>query len=92
MALVNVASVRTDVLDLRPVELNSEDNLKASDHLPVQMAFRNPFVQSFRITSIQRSNDNVTLNWESVPGQRYAVKTALEPPTTVSGRLEIQGD
>lgn len=33
---------------------------------------------SIRITSIQRSNDSVSLDWESVPGQRYAVEACFE--------------
>lgn len=69
---------RTDELEPLPAELNDDDSLNASDHLPVQVVFKNPFVQPFRITSILRSNEDVTLTWESVPGQRYAVEAALE--------------
>ncbi len=63
--------------------MNADDSLNASDHLPVQVVFKNPFVQPFRITSIHRNNEEVTLKWESVPGQRYAVEACFEFPGPV---------
>jgi len=64
---------RTDLLDPVPPNLNSNDDQVASDHLPVLMVFNNPYDRSFRITSITRSNPNVTLQWESIFGQPYRV-------------------
>ncbi len=69
---------RTDVLNPVPPNLASNDDVVASDHLPVHMVFRNPFVQPFRLTSIVRSNQDVALEWESVPGQSYAVECNSE--------------
>jgi hypothetical protein len=67
---------RTDLLNPLPPTLNTTDSATASDHLPVQIVFNHPFVQPFHITSIVRSNQSVTLTWESVPGQSYAVESA----------------
>lgn len=33
--------------DPLPWELNTDDRLNASNHLPVQVVFKNPFVQPF---------------------------------------------
>jgi hypothetical protein len=69
---------RSDVLNPPPFNVNASDSAVASDHLPVQMIFRNPYVQPFRITSITRSNESVALQWESVPGQSYGVEASID--------------
>lgn len=72
----NIASsqvFRTDLLNPVPPNLNSNDDKAASDHLPVLMAFNNPYDKPFRLLSISRSNPNLTLTWESVVGQPYRV-------------------
>jgi len=69
---------RTDLLNPFPLNLNSNDDVIASDHLPVQMVFNNPFTQPFRITSIMRSNLEATLQWESVLGQSYSVEATAD--------------
>jgi endonuclease/exonuclease/phosphatase family metal-dependent hydrolase len=72
----NIASsqvFRTDLLNPVPPNLNNNDDKIASDHLPVMMVFNNPYDKPFRITSITRSNSDVTLQWESVFGQPYRV-------------------
>ena len=38
------------------------------------MVFSNPFAQPFRFTSIVPNGEAVTLSWQSVPGQCYAVE------------------
>ena len=43
----------------------------------MQIVFNHPFVQPFRITSLVRSNQSVTLMWESVPGQSYTVESTV---------------
>jgi endonuclease/exonuclease/phosphatase family metal-dependent hydrolase len=73
---------RSDVLNPLPENLNVSDSATASDHLPVQMVFNNPFTQPFHITSIVRSNETVTLSWQSVPGQRYAVEVSVDVADT----------
>jgi hypothetical protein len=56
--------------------LNSNDDVVASDHLPVMMVFNNPFTQPFVVTSFARSNENVAFTWQSVPGQSYQVESS----------------
>ena len=65
---------RTDLLYPVPSGLNSNDNKVASDHLPVMMVFANPYVRPFRLTSIERSNNALGLQWEALPGQNYRLE------------------
>src|SRR5262249_19120133 len=67
---------RTDKLFPVPPNLNSNDDRVASDHLPVLMVFRNPFANPFRLVSVTRNDPVLTLNWEAVPGQLYAVESS----------------
>ena len=67
---------RTDLLTNPPAPLLTNDDSTASDHLPVQVVFANPYDQPFRITSISRSNQNLSLVWQSVPGQSYRVEAS----------------
>ena len=73
-SIVSAQVFRSDVVNRLPSELNVEDSATASDHLPVRMVFSNPFAQPFRFTSIVRNSEAVTLGWQSVPGQFYAVE------------------
>jgi len=68
------------LLDPLPSVLNPDDSATASDHLPVLMAFKNPFTVPFGLTSIRWSNQNFSLTWESMPGQSYQV--AMPPDFT----------
>jgi endonuclease/exonuclease/phosphatase family metal-dependent hydrolase len=65
---------RTDLLNPVPPNLNSNDDIVASDHLPVMMVFNNPFTAPFLLTSITRSNTTTSLTWQTVPGQSYRVE------------------
>jgi hypothetical protein len=67
---------RTDKLFPVPPNLNSNDDRIASDHLPVLMVFRNPFANPFKLVSVTRNDPGLTLNWEAVPGQLYAVESS----------------
>lgn len=58
------------------MNLNSNDDMVASDHLPVMMVFNNPFTQPLMLTSFVRSNQDVALAWQSVPGQSYRVESS----------------
>jgi endonuclease/exonuclease/phosphatase family metal-dependent hydrolase len=69
---------RTDKLFPVPPNLNSNDDRIASDHLPVVMVFKNPFQNPFQLLSVTRSNLSLSLNWQSVPGQIYAVESSLD--------------
>lgn len=67
---------RTDKLFPVPPNLNSNDDRIASDHLPVVMVFKNPYQNPFQILSVAASNAIVTMNWQAVPGQTYAVESS----------------
>src|SRR5206468_10034761 len=56
---------RTDLLPDPSPPLQSNDDITASDHLPVLMVFNKPGGPPFRITSIAVSDQTVTLKWES---------------------------
>jgi len=92
----NIASsqvFRSDKLAPLPPNLFSNDSRTASDHLPVLMMFNHPYDKPFRLTSIARSNLNVTLQWESVLGQPYRVNTAsnLTVWTVLASNLTATG-
>jgi endonuclease/exonuclease/phosphatase family metal-dependent hydrolase len=67
---------RTDLLTNTPPPLLANDDKTASDHLPVLMVFSNPYNKPFDLTSISRTNQNVTLEWQSVLGQPYRVEAS----------------
>ncbi len=67
---------RTDLLTPAPPGLCTNDDVVASDHLPVMMVFNNPFTRPFRVTSVTRTNEAVSLTWESVPGQAYRIEAS----------------
>jgi endonuclease/exonuclease/phosphatase family metal-dependent hydrolase len=67
---------RSDLLPSPPPPLLAGDSVTASDHLPVLMEFNNPYDKPFRLLSLTRSNQTVTLQWESIPGQPYRVDTS----------------
>jgi endonuclease/exonuclease/phosphatase family metal-dependent hydrolase len=72
---------RTDRLPNPPAPLLANDDKTASDHLPVVMTFANPYAKPFRITSITRTNQSVSVEWESVPGQPYRVEGSSDLAT-----------
>ena len=74
--IVSSQVFRTDLLTNPPPPLLTNDDSTASDHLPVQMVFGNPYDKAFRLTSITRSNSNLTLQWQSVLGQPYRLETS----------------
>ncbi len=88
----NIASsqiFRSDQLDPVPPNLNSNDDKVASDHLPLFMVFNNPYDKPFRLLSFARSNENVALAWQTVPGQPYSLEssTNLTAWTTLEDHL-----
>jgi endonuclease/exonuclease/phosphatase family metal-dependent hydrolase len=74
--IVSSQIFRTDKLFPVPQNLTSNDDRIASDHLPVMMLFRNPYANPFKLISAIRNDPVLTLNWESVPGQLYAVESS----------------
>lgn len=69
---------RTDLLTNLPPNLFSNDDKIASDHLPVLMVFNNPFDTPFKLLSIARSNQAVTLNWESQNNRNFRVESSTD--------------
>ena len=67
---------RTDLLSPVPPNLNGSDDITASDHLPVLMVFNNPFDTPFKLLSIARTNQSVTLQWESQNNRNYNVEAS----------------
>ncbi len=67
---------RTDLLTNLPPNLFGDDDVTASDHLPVVMIFQNPFNTPFRLLSLTRTNQNVTLKWESQNNRSYCVEAS----------------
>ena len=74
--IVNSQVFRTDLLYPVPPNLYSNDDKIASDHLPVFMVFGNPFNLPFRLLTIGRTNQIVTLQWESSSNRQYRVEVS----------------
>jgi endonuclease/exonuclease/phosphatase family metal-dependent hydrolase len=74
--IVSSQVFRTDLLSPLPPNLFSYDDNTASDHLPVFMVFGNPFGTPFRLLSIGRTNQIVSLQWESVSNRSYQIEVS----------------
>jgi endonuclease/exonuclease/phosphatase family metal-dependent hydrolase len=82
----NIASsqvFRTDKLNPAPPGLNGNDDIVASDHLPVLMRFYRPPDAHFRITSIGATNQVVTVKWESESGRQYRAEASPDSASWV---------
>jgi endonuclease/exonuclease/phosphatase family metal-dependent hydrolase len=69
---------RTDLLTTFPPNLFSNDDKIASDHLPVLIVFANPFDTPFKLLSIARSNQAVTLEWESQNNRTFNIEASTD--------------
>ena len=68
---------RTDLLPILPTPLLGSDGRTASDHLPVMMVFNLPATApAFRMLSLARTNNNVTVVWQTEPGVIYNLETS----------------
>ncbi len=76
--IVSSQIFRTDKLFPVPLNLNSNDDRIASDHLPVLMVFKNPFQNPFQLLSVTRNDPALALNWQSVPGQQYNIEGSTD--------------
>ena len=74
--IVSAQVFRTDLMNPLPANLYSNDDKVASDHLPVFMAFANPFNRPFRLLSLRLTNQVVTLIWESQSNLLYNVEAS----------------
>ena len=70
--IVSSQVFRTDLLPPPlPPNLNSNDDIVASDHLPVVMVFNYP--DPPLLTSLTLSNQTVTLTWPALIGRKFSV-------------------
>ncbi|MEY4917526.1 MAG: hypothetical protein RL616_1439 [Verrucomicrobiota bacterium] len=67
---------RTDLLTNFPPNLFTNDDKDASDHLPVLMTFANPYDTPYKLVSIARTNQSVTLKWESQNNRTFNVEAS----------------
>ena len=67
---------RTDLLSELPPPLQTNDDVIASDHLPVQMIFNYPD-PPLRVTSLL-SNQNFSLSWSALTGRQFSVESSLD--------------
>jgi endonuclease/exonuclease/phosphatase family metal-dependent hydrolase len=74
--IVSSQVFRTDLLTPLPPNLFSYDDTTASDHLPVFMVFANPFNPPFRLLAIGRTNQIVSLQWESASNRSYNIEVS----------------
>jgi hypothetical protein len=70
------AVFRTDLLTSFPPNLFSNDDKIASDHLPVLTVFNNPFNTPFKLVSVARTNQNITLQWEAQNNRSFNVEAS----------------
>jgi hypothetical protein len=69
--IVNSRVFRTDLLPSPPpLNLNSNDDIVASDHLPVVMVFNYP--DPPLVKSLSASNQTVTLTWPALSGRGFS--------------------
>ncbi len=74
--IVSSQVFRTDLLPNPPPPLLAGDDKTASDHLPVFMVFGNPFNPPFRLLAIGRTNQIVSLQWESASNRSYNIEVS----------------
>lgn len=96
---------RTDKLSPTPSSLNQFDDKTASDHLPVLMAFNNPYDDPFLFAFINVSDQSLSLRWETSNGGRYGLEAStnligwtavatnlMATGTTITWSTNLQGD
>jgi endonuclease/exonuclease/phosphatase family metal-dependent hydrolase len=76
--IVSSQVFRTDLLSPLPPNLFSYDDTTASDHLPVFMVFANPFNTPFRLLWIGRTNEIVSLKWETAASRQYRLEMSSD--------------
>lgn len=89
--LVNSQVFRTDLLPPPlPLNLNSNDNIIASDHLPVVLVFNYPDPPLRATLSV--SNQTATLQWPALVGRKFTVQasTNLATWTVVASNIIAQ--
>ena len=78
--IVNSQVFRTDLLPPPlPLNLNSNDNILASDHLPVVMVFNYP--DPPLVATLSVSNQTATLQWPALVGRKFSVQASTNLTT-----------
>jgi endonuclease/exonuclease/phosphatase family metal-dependent hydrolase len=78
--VVTAQVFRTDLLPPPlPPNLNSNDDIVASDHLPVVMVFNYPDPELRASLSV--SNQTVTLTWPALVGRKFAIQSSTNLTT-----------
>jgi len=86
--LVGGQVFRTDVLPPPvPPELRSDDDLVASDHLPVVLVFRYP--DPPLRASLSVSGQTVVLTWPALVGRNYRVETSPDLQTWTTATTDL---
>lgn len=84
---------RSDLLTNPPGPLLADDDVTASDHLPVLLRFANPYAQPFRLLAAAVDAGQVALRWESHSNRVYGVEASgdLKSWTTLATNLVASG-
>lgn len=69
--VVRAEVFRTATLQPLPPGLNRDDEITASDHLPLWVEFAHPEAPVLRISRLELRGDRMTLAWEAAPGFEY---------------------
>lgn len=72
--IVSSTVFRTDLATGGIAPALATDSATASDHLPVLMAFRDPYATPFGLTLTRSASDRIDLDWNTVPGGVYRVE------------------
>ncbi len=81
---------RTDLLPVLPADLLSNDDQTASDHLPVLVVFNNPFNTPFKMLTVARAGQSLTLAWESQYNRTFDIETSSNLATWVPFATNLQ--
>ena len=72
---------RTDKLVSPPPPILADDDVTASDHLPVKASFENPYAKRIRILDFSRLASATTIKWTTVLGGVYQIETSTNLST-----------
>ncbi len=72
--LLRAEVVRTATLQPLPPGLNRDDEVTASDHLPLWAEFAHPDAPPFRVVRLEATGAALALVWEAAPGFEYIVE------------------
>jgi hypothetical protein len=71
--------------------LKPDDSKIASDHLPVMVVLRNPYLGPFAISGFSLSHQTATIRWRTVLGARYRVEGSANPASWIPVATNLLG-